>query len=102
MPENFIAKVSSFTNSCLKLCIMNSMKYILATEMCVDNCYSETVYKYEYQGICYSECPIRTQLKTDSTYLCEDCPNFYNYEYNGCIDTIPNGYYCNSTLDKTV
>ena len=102
MPENFIAKVSSFTNSCLKLCIMNSMKYILATEMCVDNCYSETVYKYEYQGICYSECPIRTQLKTDSAYLCEDCPNFYNYEYNGCIDTIPNGYYCNSTLDKTI
>ena len=102
MPSHFKSEVRQYGNSCLKVCIMNSKKFILNIEMCVDNCYSEIFYKFEYQDICYSECPMRTQLKSDSSYLCEDCPNYYNYEYNGCIDTIPEGYYNNDTLAKTI
>ena len=102
MPSHFINEVKQFENSCLKLCIMNLKKFILEIEMCVDNCYNEDIYKYEYHDICYSECPIRTQLALDSTYLCEDCRNYYNYEYTGCIDIIPEGFYNNDTSSKTI
>ena len=102
MPAQFLNHVKNYENSCKKLCTMNSKKFILDIEMCVDNCFSETEYKYEYQNMCYKKCPIRTQLKSDSTYLCEDCPHFYNYEGTGCIDDIPEGYYLNSSFDKTI
>ena len=102
MPSHFIAQVSNYENSCLKLCIMNNKKYILDLEMCIDNCYEENNYKFEYQNICYEKCPIKTQLKNDSEYLCEECPYYYNYNGTGCIDTIPDGYYLNSSLDKTI
>ena len=70
--------------------------------MCVDNYNTENIYKFEYEDICYRECPLRTQKKPDSTYWCEDCPNFYNFEGSRCIDSIPEGYYLNSSLDKTI
>ena len=67
-----------------------------------DNCYSETVYKFEYNDICYNDCPSKTELKIDSTYLCEDCRNYYNYEQTDCITTIEDGYYNNDTDAKTI
>ena len=30
------------------------------------------------------------------------CYNYYNYNRDGCLDTIPPGYYCNSTQDNTI
>ncbi|MBO6195110.1 MAG: hypothetical protein J6O56_02045, partial [Bacilli bacterium] len=30
------------------------------------------------------------------------CTNYYNYNRTGCLDTVPDGYYCNSTEDKTI
>lgn len=41
MPSHFKSEVRQYGNSCLKVCIMNSKKFILNIEMCVDNCYSE-------------------------------------------------------------
>ena len=97
-----MTEVSQYENSCLKVCIINSKKFILDLEICVDNCFNELVYKYEYNNICYSQCPERTQLKIGSEYLCEDCPNYYNYEQTGCLDSIPEGYYLNSSSEKTI
>ena len=102
MPSHFLNQAKNYENSCKKLCIMNSKKFILDIEMCVDNCYNETIYKYEYNNICYKECPIRTHLKNDSTYLCEGCPYYYNYEQTECIDQMPEGYYNNDTSEKTI
>jgi hypothetical protein len=31
-----------------------------------------------------------------------ECSKYYNFEQNGCIETIPNGFYCNSTEKKTI
>ena len=70
--------------------------------MCVDNCFNETIYRYEYQNNCFKECPIRTQLKSDSIFLCEDCPNYYNSENKECLDSIPEGYYLSSITEKTI
>ena len=102
MPDHFLDHVKNLENSCFKLCIMLNKKYILDKEMCVFNCFSEVEYKYEYKNVCYTECPIRTQLKADSTYLCEDCPHYYSYNGTRCIDTIPIGYYSNSTTEKYI
>ena len=102
MPDHFLEHVKNYKNNCFELCIMINKKYILDKEMCVFNCFSETVYKYEYKNVCYTECPIRTQLKTGSTYLCEDCPNYYSYNGTTCINEIPIGYYSNSTTDKYI
>ena len=102
MPSKFLEQAIKFENSCLKLCLMISKKYILETEMCVDNCYSETYYKYEYNNICYSRCPNRTELQINSEYLCEECRNYYNYEQTECLAEVPEGYYNNHTLNKTI
>ena len=102
MPSHFLDVVNRYENSCLKLCIINSKKYILEIEMCVNDCFKEDIYKYEYQNICYSECPIRTQVSSNSTYLCQACTNYYNYEYKRCSDEIPEGYYLNDSLGKII
>jgi len=60
MPNKFLEHVNIYENSCEKLCKMILKKFIIEIEMCVDNCFSETLYKYEYKNICYSECPLRT------------------------------------------
>ena len=30
------------------------------------------------------------------------CDHFYNYDKSGCYDTVPNGYYCNDEVAKTI
>ena len=30
------------------------------------------------------------------------CNNYYNYNKTDCIDTIPNGFYCNNSIEKTI
>ena len=35
------------------------------------------------------------------TVICND-PLYYNYERTACIDTITEGFYCNSTSDRTI
>ena len=102
MPSSFLNEVSQYENNCLKVCLINSKKFILKNEMCVENCNGENIDKYEYQNICYPECPIRTYLINNSTHLCEDCPNYYINDNNTCIDIIPEGYYLNDTLGKII
>ena len=52
MPDHFLEHVKNYKNNCFELCIMINKKYILDKEMCVFNCFSETVYKYEYKNVC--------------------------------------------------
>ena len=55
------------------------------TGECIKECFGEN--KYEFNNICYKECPINT---------------FYNYEHIGCIDIIPEGYYLNDSIKRTI
>ena len=102
MPDHFLVKALYYENCCRDLCIMKNKKFILEIEMCVDNCYSENDYKYEFNDICYKECPAKIQRKIDSAYLCEDCPVYYDYEQIRCITIVPEGYYNNDTSAKTI
>ncbi|MBQ6284763.1 MAG: hypothetical protein IJK67_00425, partial [Bacilli bacterium] len=39
------------------------------------------------------------EIVTETSLTCE---YYYNYKRTGCEETIPEGYYCNSTEDKTI
>ena len=77
-------------------------KFIEEKKRCIDECSNDNIYLYEYQNKCYAECPPRT--KNNNDYKCHDlnCSNYYNYNQTDCIDEIPDGYYCNNTLLKTI
>ena len=64
-------------------------KLINSTNKCIDDCAKDNIYNsiYEYQNKCYNK------------LLCE---HYYNYEHIACIDTIEEGYYCNSTSEQTI
>ena len=51
---------------------------------------------------CSNEIYFQTLDNINLNIINLDCPIYYNYEHNICIETIPEGYYCNSTEDKTI
>ena len=69
-------------------------KLIDGTNQCIKDC--SDVNKYEYNNICYQQCP---QYWTDSfnDHICKlNCPYYnmyFNYEKTNCLNTIPQGYY---------
>ena len=84
-------------------------KLIIHKNKCIDECYKDETYKLEYENICYETCPQYTIIKNNNESICElKCENFesmyYNYQKNDCINIndIPEGYYCNSSLLKTI
>jgi len=57
----------------------------------------------EYNGECYDYCPSRTMPGEDNkTCQIFNCPYYYNYSQDGCIDNIPDGYYMNDTELRTI
>ena len=65
------------------------------------------IYGYEYNNTCYNSCPIRTNIISNISYLCEDLncekkSKYYNISQNECIDNVPDGYYVNDTILKTI
>ena len=90
-------------NNCT--CYQNSYKFFYEKSECIDSCSKDEIYKLEYENICYQVCPSETQISSTNTSLCEKdliCEKYYNYEYTGCIDEIPIGYYLNDTNRKTI
>ena len=81
-------------------------KLINEKNKCIDECYNDDTYKYEYKNMCHLTCPQYTN-KSDNENICElKCENFenmyYNYWRNDCINEIPLGYYSNSSTLKTI
>ena len=78
-------------------------KLIYETNKCVKNC--KDVEKYEYNNICYSNCP---QYWTDTynDHICKlDCSTFnlfFNYEKTDCISEVPKGYYIENNDKKFI
>ena len=83
-------------------------KIINSTNKCIDNCLNDNIYNfhYEYNNTCYDYCPTGTYTLNSSNLCIEDlkCKEgyYYNYNHTGCILTIPEGYYCNSTKFRTI
>ena len=82
-------------------------KLIIAKKRCIDDCSKDNIYKFEYNNLCYENCPNGTYLLNDNGYLCQDnsnlnCSIYYSYNRSICLTKVPDGYYCNSTEDKTI
>ena len=55
--------------NCNNICFTNSKhKLIINKNKCIDNCYTDNAYKFEYNNFCYPTCPPRTK-------------NYYNIYY---------------------
>ena len=72
-------------NNCSDICFSINSKYIIEKNKCVQDCSEESDYKYEYKHNCY-----------------QSCKNYYSYNRKECIDEIPEGYYLNDSISKTI
>ena len=93
---------SNIINNCSDFCFINPHKIIYETKKCIDYCINDNRYKFEYNNICYSSCPFGTY---ENNYTCNQtltCENFYNYNHTQCLEFIPEGYYLNDSLSKTL
>ena len=50
-------------------CPIEYNKLIKNKKRCIDECYKDDIYKYEYNNICYKKCPNGTN---ESNYICSD------------------------------
>ena len=85
---------------CTKQCFGYNKIYIESSKLCVDDC--KTLGLFEYNHECINKCPKRTKPSINN--ICEnlDCEHYYNFEQTECIDKIPDGFYLNDTLLKTI
>ena len=100
----FSSKLINITNNnCADICFMDSHKLIVEERKCIIICDDENN-MFEYNGKCYESCPNGTYFSLNNNYLCEDilCEHYYNYEHTECIDSIPEGYYLNDSIRKTI
>ena len=65
---------------CTEICPNKYGKLIIEKNQCIDKCYKDDIYKYEYNDNCYINCP-------NGTYELE------NNEEKICYETNPDGYY---------
>ena len=72
-------------NNCTDECLIENGKYIIEKNLCLDDCGKDDQYKFEYNNKCLSS-----------------CDNYYNYNYTGCLDSVPEGFYSNSSTLKTI
>ena len=96
-------KTRSSNNDCSNICFSNKkIKINLEEHKCEEDI--PECSQYLYNNTCYDKCPIRTKISSNNVHLCVDlkCNKYYNYNQDGCIDTIDEGYYENDTILKTI
>ena len=80
---------SNLNNNCSYFCLSNNQqKFIFETNECVLNCNESNLYKYEYNNLCYQNCPYGSISSNLDEFFCID----------KTIDIIPNIV---STIIKT-
>ena len=99
------------TYNCSDVCFTNSQhKLIIEKNKCIDECHNDDTYKIEYNNICYKICPNGTHNSSNNNFTCEEegkeleliCDKYYNYNHTECLDSIPEGYYLNDSILKTI
>ena len=106
MATQMQSELTGFINNCSDNCFaLTQSQLIVKKNICIDFCYNDDIYKFEYNNLCYQSCPNGTHNLSFKDYICEKdliCDNYYNYNYTDCIDEIPEGYYLNSSDLKTI
>ena len=76
-------------------CPKNYSKLIIDKGICIDNCYKDSEYKYNYKGICYEKCPNNT---INNSYNCDIISNEKNQINYG--DLSHNGNIINDDISE--
>ena len=69
-------------NNCSINLPYNELQLVKGKKICIDHCFSDQIYKYEFKNYCYDKCPKGTHPMKNNTYFCE----YYEYE---CIEEYP-------------
>ena len=93
---------SHIIDKCDDPCFTNKInKFIISNSSCIENC-QNSKYKYEYNNICYSECPSGTVEYPNNSNFCID--NFESFHKNKNtllrLDNISLGYYYDNETQK--
>ena len=89
---------------CNETCPDEYNKLILNKSKCIDLCENDDIYKYEYNDICYKECPIGTyKLEDNDYYRSDEAQDGYyldleNQTYKKCYETC---YSCDEGGNET-
>ena len=78
-------------------------KLIKDKKQCINSCKNDGDYNFELNNECYKACP--NGYHEDENNLCIIdliCDHYYNYTHTGCLDTVPDGFYCNNIEEKTI
>ena len=71
--NNLTIILSNFRKDCNNTCFVNlEHKFIKEENKCINNCYDDNQYKFEYNNICYEICPEGTNTLSKDKYLCDD------------------------------
>ena len=99
--------LSSFNNlNCSDNCFIYSPSQLIVEKTkCIEFCSNDNIYRFEYNNLCYKSCPSGTHNSSEKEFLCEEdliCEDYYNYNYTDCLDKLPEGYYLNNSILKTI
>ena len=103
MDSVITSSLPSSINNCTHFAyIEENKKYIIEKDEWIDECSIDDTFIFEYNKTCYQLCPKGTYNSMRN--ICRDlnCSNYYNYNLTGCINEIPEGYYCNDSNHKTI
>ena len=100
---SLIGAKNNVIRDCSSNCYPQPRKLIIETNKCeYYNCSENETHPFDYNHVCYSDCPKRTYNKINTT-LCEDLNcSYYNFEQTECIDKIPDGFFLNDSILKTI
>ena len=102
----FKSLLNGFIKNCNDICFTDpNHKLIKEKYICIDECKNDNTYRYEFNKICYINCPEGTHISSKNNYVCElelICENYYNYEHTECLNEIPEGYFLNDTDRRTI
>ena len=105
---NYCLFYENETNKLLsEIKLINNIKrqnIIIEKEKCIDNCENDDTFKYEYDNLCFIECPNGTFISKEDNFLCESlvCDNYINSEKTQCFDNIPDGYFLFDSKNKII
>ena len=102
----FSSLLNAFTKDCGNICFTDeNHKLIKEKYVCIDYCKNDGIYIYEFNGICYKECPAGTHISDLDDLICESdliCDFYYDYNHSSCLYEVPDGYYLNDSILKTI
>ena len=100
--------VTNCNDECFNREVTKENKFLTDTMTCVKSC-QDTDNKYEFKSVCYKSCantPVTSDEIPVGSFMCVeilDCTKkYYNYEKTECLDSVPDGFYCNDNKKRTI